>query len=130
MRFDYAGLGLRSASRHSSAGLIASRTATKDLCLEVDLSFLWDISDASELSRAFAHFNSLVPESVALSLTSDCRYQQKALSTTLDKVAFARRLESVPTSRRAATFSETLPGASGFLTAIPSRTSGLAMEAA
>ena len=56
--------------------------------------------------------------------------KQKALSDALDGMGLARRLAGADPAVRAAVLSETLPGANGFITAVPCKALGLVFEAA
>ena len=127
--FKTAGLGLRSSARHAPGAYLASRTTTAEKCRELDPNYLWDADNPdAELRQTLSTFNDLLgTDPVTLpSCTS-----QKGLSKRLDQADLHAQLHgNIGTGQRAALLSELLPGASGFLTAIPSHSLGLVMKPA
>ena len=129
--FRHAGLGLRSSLRHSAAAYFASRAATRDLCTQVDAHCRWDVDDVgSGLQHAAATLQAALPEQAARQLVGTSPVSQRGLSDALDEASLRDRLARASPAVRAAVLSETLPGASGFLTAMPSKAMKLSMEPA
>ncbi|CAK0900784.1 unnamed protein product [Prorocentrum cordatum] len=114
--FRRAGLGFRSSLRHSAAAHFASRAAARGLCAQVDAYCRWDVDDAgSGLQRAAATLQAALPEQAARQLAGT------------SPASLRDRLARASLAVRAAVLSGTLPGASGFLTAMPSKAMKLSM---
>ena len=129
--FDSAGLGLRSTADHGVGAYLASRAASRDRCKKIDDHFVWDFDDpGSSLARAYAALGNVLGPAHTITPDSLLHYRQKTISAMIDKSKFERQFAAASVSQRANLNSETLPGASGFLSAIPSKTLGLAMEPA
>ena len=129
--FRTAGLGLRSSERHAACAYIASRAATHEKCIEIDPRFSWDVEvPGSDAARAYASLLASLPPDSDLAPTDSRLRSQKTLSRLLDEADLEAQRASADTAERANLNSETLPGASGFLSATPSKVLGLAMSAA
>ena len=126
-----AGLGLRSAEKHAPAAYLASRTSTRELCAQVDPAYSWDAEQpGSALSTAAASLAAALPTNKQALLQNPADLKQKTLSDALDEAGLTQRLAGASASVAAAVLSETLPGAGGFLTAVPCRALGLTFEPA
>ena len=127
----HAGLGLRSAVRHAPAAYFASRVGTRHLCGQMDPAYVWDDNEpGSALSSALSALAASLPPSKQALLQPSGTLKQKDLSDALDKVDFERRLAGAEAAVKAAVLSETLKGASGFITAIPCKALRLCLEPA
>ena len=125
----HAGLGLRSTARHAPAAYLASRLSTRELCAQVDPEFAWEATAPDSGPRvAKEMLNAVLPPAQQVPLEDDAPRRQQALSSALDAAALQERLDRACPADSAAIRSELLPGASGFLSAVPSKTLGLAME--
>ena len=128
--FRTGGLGLR-GERHAAAAYLASRAATRDKCAEIDPHFVWDISSTgSDVARAFALLAAVLPPEARPAADDPRLASQKHLSKLVDEADLSAQLASAGAAERANLRSETLWGASGFLSAVPSKALGLAMGAA
>ena len=126
--FRTGGLGLRSGERHAACAYVASRAATHAKCKEIDPMFVWDIgTDGSECARAFSALTSALPPNSVPSTDDPRLASQRFLSRLLDEAELDSQLASADAAEAANLRSETLWGASGFLTALPSKVLGLAM---
>ena len=123
------GLGLRSAAGHAGAAYVASCAATRHLCREVDPGFMWEAEqDGSELRTALDALNARLPASSRVDPTTDEWPRQQALSKALDQADHDAFFNTLSQADKAALLSEMLPGASGFIEAIPSKELDLAWE--
>ncbi|CAK0885476.1 unnamed protein product [Prorocentrum cordatum] len=97
----------------------------------VDAHCRWDVDDAgSGLQRAAATLQAELLEQAARQVVGTSPASQRELSDALDEASLRGRLALDSPAVRAAVLSETLPGASGFLTAIPSKAMKPSMEPA
>ena len=93
-----AGLGLRSAQRHSPAAFLASVTSCCELCQQLDPNYSNELASASSsASRALAAFNAEVSDDSRFAADTSTKLQQKQLSSALDKKTFdALKAEAGP----------------------------------
>jgi hypothetical protein len=126
-----AGLGLRSAAKHAAPAYIASYNATLKHCRELDPNYQWEGSNPdSDLGRSQQSFNATVADTDRLATDAEpaAPSRQQTLSRAVDKKSHDEFLGSLNDSDKKALLSEMLPGASGFLEAVPSKDLGLAWE--
>jgi hypothetical protein len=131
--FDFAGLGLRKAAHHAPAAFLSSALSTRVLCTKLDPAFVWEgLSQGSDAARSFALLNSkLLPEhQVQLTGSEPQCFSQKHLSKLLDSSDHQRFLLTLSHADRENVLSECRPGASGFLSVVPSKEAGGAMDPA
>ena len=129
--FDTAGLGLRHTARHAPAAYLASRVASRARCGEIDPHFVWEIDDPqSAPAAALTALNAQLEPNGYFDQERLESAKQKTLSIAIDQASFQRHLARLSVSGQADLRSETLPGASGFLSCIPSKSIGLAMAPA
>ena len=127
--FTHSGLGLRSVARHAPGAYLASCAATQAQCLAADAGFVCDVdTPQSAPARALVALNGMLPGGSPVTMENMAKLRQKDISTMIDKVAHEDFFNSASVSDRATLLSESLPGASGFLSAAPSKEFGLAME--
>ena len=123
------GLGLRSASQHAAAAFVASRTATRQKCQEVDANFTWDLPDPqSALGVALTALNAELHPVDKVAADSTAVLRQQHLSQALDRVAHEAHYDALSPADRADLLSEMLLGASTFLEAVPCKVTGQAWE--
>jgi hypothetical protein len=90
-------------------------------------AFVWELVPTSAPARALTHINaSLGADQLSTDTLRNIR--QKHISARLDKAQFQRQLDTGSAWERANLHSECLPGASGFLSCIPSKVLGLAFD--
>ena len=117
------GLGLRSAEIHSSTSYLASRTATRSFCQEIDPSYVWDVSDDA-LEKTRNIFNNSVNSEDHL--TEDCLHNetvpipQRVLSKKIDHHTFEQLHANAETVDQARLLAVSSPLASKWLSATPS----------
>ena len=118
--------GLRSARTHAAAAYIASRSACKSQCSDLDPSFVWDTSEQkSHISRAVQSFNNSVSESDRVPVLLPNAIRQQILSSALDKVTLSDFLKpSVGIARRAHIKLLLDPHAGAWLEAVPNKDFG------
>ena len=127
----YAGVGLRSAQRHSQAAFLTSSCTSKDRCYELDKHYMLDAANpTSEFGQALAGYNAMLPVDQHLAAPDIIGIKQQALSVSLDKAVFeARRAEECP-ANKATLLSECERGARDLWQAVPNHSGGTAMPAA
>jgi hypothetical protein len=127
--FDTAGLGLRSTADHAFGAYLSSRANSWSRCREIDQHFTWEVDTPySAPANALTALNAMFEPEQRLSSEVLTTMRQKALSAKIDEAIFQRQFASSSRDRRASLNSERLPGASGFLSAIPSKVLGLAFN--
>jgi hypothetical protein len=127
--FDSAGLGLRSTVDHGLGAYLASRANSWARCREIDEHFTWEIdSPNSAPASALTAINALLAPEQQLSAETLPTTRQKAISAKIDEAKFQRQFAASPIPQKASLNSERLPGASGFLSAVPSKVLGLAFN--
>ena len=100
--FRTAGFGLRSSERHAACAYLASRTATKDKCLEIDPHYLWDIeTNGSDAARAWSALTAVLPPDTGLPSLGPRLASQRTLSRLLDESEFAAQLPTADTAEAA-----------------------------
>ena len=122
--FKNSGLGLRSAVAHSSAAYVSSLVCTRKACMEIDASHVWEANDpASSLNQALASINANLLTGNQIQLPEDPtqKLKQKKLSQAIDQAKFREIFARRGAAGKATMLSESLPGASGFLSVIPSK---------
>ena len=127
--FDTAGLGLRSTADHGFGAYLASRANSWTRCREIDHHFTWEVDTPNSApANALASLNTFFAPDQHLSSEILATTRQKAISSKIDEAKFQRQFASSPIPQKASLNSECLPGASGFLSAIPSKVLGLAFN--
>ena len=115
--FAQAGLGLRSAGADAPAAYLASLGGCVDLCVQLDPHYLdTRLADTSNVQAALQAYSAR-----GGSFTADeaLTRRQKALTSKLDDVSWARQLAAAPLTAQALLRSEAEPGARAFLVAVP-----------
>ena len=119
-------------STHSTACLGRLRrfcTATCKLCLELDPGFQWEgNSPGSPLTQTITALNAELHPADHVVPEPEKPPRQQYLSMRLDMMQHEAYLETLSIDDRATLLSEMLPGASGFLEAIPSKHLDLAWD--
>jgi len=125
------GLGLRATACHADAAYIASRSATRASCLQVNPDYEWEATNpATPLGQALAFLNSQLHPCDRVSPDPTKRLRQQDLSQALERLDHEALYDALDAADRADLLSEMLPGASTFLEAVPCKTSGKAWEPA
>ena len=125
------GLGLRATARHADAAYVASRTATRKACQEVSPSFAWEGTTAdTPLAQALASLNLQLHTVDQVPSDPESPLRQQDLSQALERLEHEAFHDSLDAADRADLLSEMLPGASGFLEAVPCKITGDAWEPA
>ena len=115
--FAQAGLVLRSAGADAPAAYLASLGGCVDLCVQLDPHYLdTRLADTSNVQAALQAYSAR-----GGSFTADeaLTRRQKALTSKLDDVSWARQLAAAPLTAQALLRSEAEPGARAFLVAVP-----------
>ena len=104
LSLNQGGLGLRSAALHASAAYLSSRTATRELCAQIDPNYVWnDGADDGWLPETIEAYNASVQPDEGLSsasCTARAPLSQKKLSKQTDTTLRKRLLgASLPVDR-------------------------------
>lgn len=120
------GLGLRLASRHASAGFLASTTATEELCKELDPHYMLSVNEVVDAFNRDVLPGDRIPSPVPNSLS------QQKLSRALDAAAVAELSAPRPGQEATRAHLQLLqqPGAGAWLHAPPADNLGLHVDPA
>ena len=125
-----AGLGLRRASRHAPSASLASTSASRQRCRELDSNYTLDAGNpASFAGQALTQHNSALPQDKRLTSADLPGAKQKSLSSTLDEAGFAQRCAEECPAVQATLLSECQKGAREFWQAVPHRSKGTVLTA-
>jgi hypothetical protein len=122
---------LRSTALHSSGAYLTSRAASYERCREIDGHHVWEVSvPNSHPAKALEALSEALGPEASFPAERLSTMRQRNVSAKIDKAKFDRQFASGLAPLRAHLLSECLPGAGGFLSAVPSKALGLAFEPA
>ena len=110
---------------------LASRASSYERCREIDGHHVWEVSvPHSHPARALQALGEILRPDADMRAEHLPAQSQKNMSAKIDKAKYDYQFASSSAAQRAHLLSECLLGASGFLSAIPSKALGLAIPPA